>query len=96
VPKPKYSKELLQISLASSAAGDIMNPHPALCRRKSDQLYHTTYDAYWKARDLSQYMKNVKCAVLVVGGWFDAEDLSGPYRTFYVRKLAASMKAPPR
>jgi hypothetical protein len=28
-------------------------------------------------------MKNVKCAVLVVGGWFDAEDLEGPYRTFY-------------
>jgi len=28
-------------------------------------------------------MKNVKCAVLVVGGWYDAEDLSGPYRTFY-------------
>ena len=27
-------------------------------------------------------MKNVKCAVLVVGGWYDAEDLSGPYRTF--------------
>src|SRR5262249_14173080 len=49
----------------------------------NDQLFHTTYDDYWKARDLSQHMKNVKCAVLVVGGWFDAEDLSGPYNTFY-------------
>jgi hypothetical protein len=49
----------------------------------NDQLKHNTYDAYWKARDLSQHMKNVKCAVLVVGGWYDAEDLSGPYRTFY-------------
>ena len=49
----------------------------------NDQMYHTTYDDYWKARDLSQHMKNVKCAVLVVGGWFDAEDLSGPYNTFY-------------
>jgi putative CocE/NonD family hydrolase len=48
----------------------------------NDQLYHTTYDDYWKARDLSQHMKNVKCAVLVVGGWFDAEDLSGPFSTF--------------
>jgi putative CocE/NonD family hydrolase len=28
-------------------------------------------------------MKNVRCAVLVVGGWYDAEDLSGPYKTFY-------------
>jgi hypothetical protein len=49
----------------------------------NDQMKHDTYDAYWQARDLSRHMKNIKCAVLVVGGWFDAEDLSGPYRTFY-------------
>jgi len=48
----------------------------------NDQVKHDTFDDYWKARDLSQHMKNVRCAVLVVGGWFDAEDLSGPYRTF--------------
>jgi hypothetical protein len=48
----------------------------------NDQAKHDTYDDYWKARDLSQHMKNVHCAVLVVGGWYDAEDLSGPYRTF--------------
>ncbi|HEY2469563.1 MAG TPA: CocE/NonD family hydrolase [Terracidiphilus sp.] len=49
----------------------------------NDQMKHDTYDGYWQARDLSQHLKNIKCAVLVVGGWFDAEDLSGPYRTFY-------------
>jgi hypothetical protein len=49
----------------------------------NDQAKHDTYDTYWQARDLSRHMKNVKCAVLVVGGWYDAEDLSGPYRTFY-------------
>ena len=48
----------------------------------NDQVKHDTYDDYRKARDLSQHMKNVHCAVLVVGGWFDAEDLMGPYRTF--------------
>ena len=48
----------------------------------NDQYKHDTYDDYWQARDLSRHMKNVHCAVLVVGGWFDAEDLSGPYRTF--------------
>ncbi len=54
----------------------------------NDQFQHDTYDAYWQARDLSRHMKNVKCAVLVVGGWYDAEDLSGPYRTFYaIRKF---------
>ena len=54
----------------------------------NDQMRHDTYDDYWKARDLSQHMKNVHCAVLVVGGWYDAEDLSGPYRTYYaIRKF---------
>ncbi len=48
-----------------------------------DEYKHDTYDGFWQRRDLSRHMKNVKCAVLVVGGWFDAEDLEGPYRTFY-------------
>ena len=48
-----------------------------------DQFKHDTYDVYWQPRDLSRHMKNVRCAVLVVGGWYDAEDLMGPYRTFY-------------
>jgi putative CocE/NonD family hydrolase len=48
----------------------------------NDQLRHTVYDEYWKKRNLSQHMKNVKCAVMTVGGWFDAEDLTGPIKTF--------------
>jgi uncharacterized protein len=28
-------------------------------------------------------MKNIHTAVMVVGGWFDAEDLSGPFKTFH-------------
>jgi putative CocE/NonD family hydrolase len=47
-------------------------------------LDHTTYDAFWKARALPPHLKNITPAVLVVGGWFDAEDLQGPlsiYRT---------------
>ncbi|HEU4389480.1 MAG TPA: CocE/NonD family hydrolase [Blastocatellia bacterium] len=48
----------------------------------TDQISHTTYDDYWKARDLSRHLKNIKCAVMTVGGWFDAEDLSGPFKTF--------------
>jgi len=47
-----------------------------------DQVQHTNYDDYWKARDISAHMGNVHCAVLTVGGLFDAEDLVGPYRIF--------------
>jgi len=68
-------------------AGNIMNLDKQYLKGSNwlflDQAKHTTYDAYWQARDLSRHMKNVKCAVLVVGGWYDAEDLSGPYKTFY-------------
>jgi putative CocE/NonD family hydrolase len=48
-----------------------------------DQLRHDTYDDYWKARNLAPHMKNIHCAVLTVGGWFDAEDLQGPFTTFH-------------
>ena len=48
-----------------------------------DQLRHDTYDDYWKARNLAPHMKNIHCAVLTVGGWFDAEDLQGPFSTFH-------------
>jgi len=47
-----------------------------------DQMRHDTFDDYWKARDLAPHMKNIHCAVLTVGGWFDAEDLQGPFSTF--------------
>jgi uncharacterized protein len=48
-----------------------------------DQMRHNTYDDYWKARNLALHMKNIHCAVLTVGGWFDAEDLQGPFSTFH-------------
>jgi uncharacterized protein len=48
-----------------------------------DQLRHDTYDDYWHARNLAPHMKNIHCAVLTVGGWFDAEDLQGPFSTFH-------------
>src|ERR1700734_304093 len=49
----------------------------------NDQVAHDTYDDYCKARNLAPHMKNIHCAVLTVGGWFDAEDLQGPFSTFH-------------
>jgi uncharacterized protein len=40
-------------------------------------MEHDTYDEYWKERSLPRYFKNVKCAVLTVGGMFDKEDMWG-------------------
>lgn len=52
-----------------------------------DQVEHTTYDDYWKARNILPHLKDVTPAVLVVGGWFDAEDLSGTLKTFRAIKV---------
>lgn len=48
-----------------------------------DQVHHDTYDEYWKARNLASHTKNIHCAVMTVGGWFDAEDLQGPFTLFH-------------
>ena len=42
-------------------------------------IEHDTYDEFWRSRDITRHMKNVKAAVLTVGGWFDAEDPAGPF-----------------
>ncbi|MBZ2181022.1 MAG: CocE/NonD family hydrolase [Acidobacteria bacterium] len=45
-------------------------------------MEHSTYDAFWQARDVRPHLKNVRPAVLTVGGWFDAEDLFGTLETY--------------
>ncbi|MCU1257234.1 MAG: peptidase [Bryobacterales bacterium] len=44
---------------------------------------HPNYDAYWQARNLRPHLKEIKPAVMTVGGWFDAEDLFGALNTYY-------------
>jgi putative CocE/NonD family hydrolase len=44
-------------------------------------MHHPSYDEYWQARDISRHVKRVP-AMLEVGGYYDAEDLAGPWRTF--------------
>ena len=48
----------------------------------SELMSHPNYDAFWKARDPRPYLTDIQPAVMVVGGWFDAEDLYGPLRTY--------------
>ena len=48
----------------------------------SEFLAHPDYDAFWKARNPRPHFKNVHCAVLTVGGWYDAEDLFGPLEVY--------------
>ena len=48
----------------------------------NELLEHETYDSYWQARNIRPHLKNIKAAVMTVGGWFDAEDLFGALETY--------------
>lgn len=48
----------------------------------NEAMKHGTYDDFWKARNLRQHLKNIRPAVMTVGGWFDAENLFGALETF--------------
>jgi putative CocE/NonD family hydrolase len=76
---PDGYKFFLQAGATASLEKELKSANPYF----HDVLVHDTYDAYWKERDLSRHMKGVRAAVMVVGGWFDAEDLSGPFKTFH-------------
>lgn len=48
----------------------------------TEAMKHDTYDEFWKSRNLRQHLKNIKPAVLTVGGWFDAENLFGALQVY--------------
>ncbi|MES2776193.1 MAG: CocE/NonD family hydrolase [Bacteroidota bacterium] len=48
----------------------------------NDLMAHPNYDAWWKARNPRNYVKDIKPAILTVGGLFDAEDLYGSWALY--------------
>jgi hypothetical protein len=67
-------------------AGPLANYNERFLKNKNeywnDILKHPAYDEFWQSRAQAPHMKNVTPATLFVGGWFDAEDLSGPLKLF--------------
>lgn len=48
----------------------------------TESIKHGTYDEFWKSRNIRPHLRNVKPAVMTVGGWFDAENLFGALETY--------------
>lgn len=49
----------------------------------NDIVEHPNYDQFWQSRNLLPHLKNLKgMAVMVVGGWYDAENLYGPLKIY--------------
>ncbi|MFC6098949.1 CocE/NonD family hydrolase [Olivibacter domesticus] len=48
----------------------------------NDVTNHGTLDTFWKAREIAPHLTAIKPAVMVVGGFFDAEDTYGALHTY--------------
>ena len=48
----------------------------------NDMMRHGSYDEFWQSRNLRPHIKNIKPAVMTVGGWFDTENLYGSLQVY--------------
>jgi hypothetical protein len=47
-----------------------------------EMMKRDTKDSFWIERNIRQHLKNIKPAVMTVGGWFDAENLFGALEVY--------------
>ncbi len=47
-----------------------------------EMMAHPNYDQFWKDRNILPKLKNIGCATMTVGGWYDNEDLYGALQTY--------------
>ncbi|MBR1466382.1 MAG: CocE/NonD family hydrolase [Bacteroidaceae bacterium] len=52
------------------------------CKFWNDMLAHPDLDPWWEERNVAYYCQDVKPAVMIVGGLFDAEDCFGAFTTY--------------
>jgi putative CocE/NonD family hydrolase len=45
-------------------------------------MQHPSYDAFWQARNIRPHLAKVAPAMLETGGYYDSEDLFGPWGTY--------------
>lgn len=48
----------------------------------NEMMQHPNRDEFWQKRALPPHLKNVAPAVMVVTGWYDAEDLYGSFKCY--------------
>ena len=81
-PAPAAPQDGYTYFLRAGSIGSLTNyfrePNPYW----TASISHTTYDSFWKSRNILPHLRDITPAVLVVGGWFDAEDLAGTLNTY--------------
>ncbi|MEK6337177.1 MAG: CocE/NonD family hydrolase [Acidobacteriota bacterium] len=64
-------------------SGDLFWQKLGLRMRFWDQMMlHPNYDQFWKERNILPNLRNIRAAVMTVGGWYDDEDLYGALNTY--------------
>lgn len=66
---------------------DILGPCLDSLSFLKEGVSHPNFDSFWEARDASLSLRNMKPAVMVVGGLFDAEDCYGAQRMYKTIKV---------
>ncbi len=68
--------------LKKGPLGNLLSPHKDSLEFLKQMTEHPTYDEFWKKRNPTRHFKDIKAAVLVVGGWYDGEDCYGAFETY--------------
>ncbi len=103
-PRPKPT-ETVPVSLLNIPKNDNyktfldIGPIPAFTKLTGDSISvwkdiisHPNYDEFWQKRNIRNFVKDVKPAVLNVGGLFDAENLFGAWNLYraFEEKISSS------
>ncbi len=85
-PEPYYEIETQDSYKFFMDVGPLKNVDKSYFEKKSklwtNVTQHPNYDEFWQKRNILPHLKNIKAAVMVVGGWYDREDLYGPLKTY--------------
>ena len=90
-PTPKHAASFMDYGTPDAYefyknAGPIKNLDERYFKGKNaiwnEMMENETYNLFWQSRTPVPHLKNIKPAVMTVGGWFDQEDPYGPLKTF--------------
>ena len=77
------SKDVYQFYMNAGTAKDLKDTYFGdSVKFWNDAFAHPHYDQFWKDREILPHLTDVKPAVMVVGGFFDAEDAYGTFETY--------------
>jgi len=77
------SKDLYKFFLDNPTLSELKNNYLSHTVKFWDNLEkHSTLDSFWLNRTITHHLNDVKPAVMIVGGLFDAEDTYGSFETY--------------